>query len=63
MYLVEGDDGWTMIDAGYDYPEGCEAWERGAQTLGLDLRRDVARIIVTQNRAGSQRSRKVRSPT
>ncbi len=28
VYLVEGDDGWTMIDAGYDYPEGCEAWER-----------------------------------
>ncbi|MDP8952492.1 MAG: MBL fold metallo-hydrolase [Actinomycetota bacterium] len=47
VYLIEGDDGWTMIDAGYDCPECHEAWERGARTLGLDLRRDVARIVVT----------------
>jgi glyoxylase-like metal-dependent hydrolase (beta-lactamase superfamily II) len=47
VYLIEGDEGWTMIDAGYDYPECHEAWERGARTLGLDLRRDVARIVVT----------------
>ena len=47
VYLVEGDNGWTVIDAGYDYPESREAWERGARSVGLDLRRDVARIIVT----------------
>lgn len=47
VYPIEGDNGWTAIDAGYDYPEGHEAWERGAQTLGLDLRRDVARITIT----------------
>jgi glyoxylase-like metal-dependent hydrolase (beta-lactamase superfamily II) len=46
-YLVEGGDGWTVIDAGYDYPPAREAWERGARAAGLDLRRDVARIIVT----------------
>lgn len=47
VYLVEGEDGWTVIDAGYDYPEGREAWERGARSVGLDLQRDVTRIIVT----------------
>ena len=46
-YLVEGAEGWTLIDAGYGYPEGREAWEKGVRTLGLDLRRDVGRIIIT----------------
>ena len=46
-YLVEGGDGWTVIDAGYDYPPAREAWEESARTVGLDLREDVARIIVT----------------
>ena len=46
-YLVEGGDGWTVIDAGYDYPPAREAWEEGARAVGLDLRRDVARIVVT----------------
>jgi glyoxylase-like metal-dependent hydrolase (beta-lactamase superfamily II) len=22
VYLVEGNDGWTLVDAGYDYPRG-----------------------------------------
>lgn len=46
-YLVEGGDGWTIIDAGYDYPAARETWEEGARAVGLDLGRDVARIIVT----------------
>jgi glyoxylase-like metal-dependent hydrolase (beta-lactamase superfamily II) len=46
-YLVEGSDGWTLIDTGFDYPEGREAWEAGARAVGCDLRRDVSRIIVT----------------
>jgi glyoxylase-like metal-dependent hydrolase (beta-lactamase superfamily II) len=47
VYLVEGDDGWTIIDSGYDYPPTYEAWERGAEGAGCDLERDVARIVVT----------------
>ena len=47
VYLVEGDDGWTIIDTGYDYPEGREVWESGARQVGLDLDRDVGRIVVT----------------
>jgi glyoxylase-like metal-dependent hydrolase (beta-lactamase superfamily II) len=46
-YLVEGEDGWTIIDTGFDYSEGREAWEVGAKAVGCDLRRDVSRIVVT----------------
>jgi glyoxylase-like metal-dependent hydrolase (beta-lactamase superfamily II) len=47
VYLVEGEDGWTIIDSGYDYPPTYEAWERGAEGAGCGLERDVARILVT----------------
>ncbi len=46
-YLVEGDDGWTLIDTGFGYPEGRAAWEAGAAAVGCDLQRDVERIVVT----------------
>ena len=46
-YLVEGEDGWTIIDTGFDYPEGRETWEVGAKAVGCNLRRDVSRIVVT----------------
>jgi len=46
-YLVEGDDGWTVIDPGFDYPPAREAWESEVARMGLDLDRDVKRIIVT----------------
>jgi glyoxylase-like metal-dependent hydrolase (beta-lactamase superfamily II) len=46
-YLVEDADGWTLLDTGFDYPDGREAWEAGATSLGLDLRRDVSRILVS----------------
>ena len=47
VYLVEGGDGWTLIDAGYDYPPAREAWEVGATVAGCDLSRDVSKIVVT----------------
>jgi glyoxylase-like metal-dependent hydrolase (beta-lactamase superfamily II) len=46
-YLVEGRDGWTIIDPGFDYPPAREVWESGAAGVGLSLDRDVERIIVT----------------
>lgn len=46
-YLIEGDDGWTLVDTGFDYPENYEAWESGAAAVGFDLSRDVSRIVVT----------------
>jgi glyoxylase-like metal-dependent hydrolase (beta-lactamase superfamily II) len=69
VYLVEGDDGWTLADAGYDHPPAREAWEGGALAAGCDLPRDVARIVVTHfnpdrvgGRGGRRRSRRRRSP-
>ncbi|WP_119068437.1 MBL fold metallo-hydrolase [Rubrobacter indicoceani] len=46
-YLVREDDGWTVIDPGFDYPEGREVWRRGAKSLGLDLGGDIRRVVVT----------------
>lgn len=46
-YLIEDDDGWTILDTGFDYPEGRAAWEVGSGKLGLDLREDVSRILVS----------------
>ena len=46
-YLAEGEEGWTLIDAGYDYPPARAAWETGAVAVGCDLTRDVKRIVVT----------------
>ena len=46
-YLVEDRDGWTVIDPGFDYPPARETWESEAARMGLDLDRDVVRIIVT----------------
>jgi glyoxylase-like metal-dependent hydrolase (beta-lactamase superfamily II) len=47
VYLVEGNDGWTLVDAGYDYPPVRAAWESGATAAGCDLSQDVIRIVVT----------------
>jgi glyoxylase-like metal-dependent hydrolase (beta-lactamase superfamily II) len=47
VYLVGGADGWTIVDAGYDYPPAREAWMAGARAAGCDLSRDVARLVVT----------------
>ena len=46
-YLIEGEGGWTVIDPGFDYPPAREVWESEQARMGLDLERDVARIIVT----------------
>ena len=47
VYLVEGDDGWTLVDAGFHYPPTYETWKSGAAAVGCDLEQDVARIVVT----------------
>jgi glyoxylase-like metal-dependent hydrolase (beta-lactamase superfamily II) len=46
-YLIEDPEGWTLLDTGFDYPEGRAVWEAGAASLGLDLRSDVSRILVS----------------
>jgi glyoxylase-like metal-dependent hydrolase (beta-lactamase superfamily II) len=46
-YLVEGNEGWSLVDAGYDYAPARAAWKSGAAAVGFDLGRDVERIVVT----------------
>src|SRR5215218_10381923 len=46
-YLVEGRDGWTVVDPGFDYPPARQIWESRAREVELSLDHDVARIIVT----------------
>lgn len=46
-YLIEDRDGWTVVDPGFDYPPAREVWQSAAGEMGLDLDRDVTRIIVT----------------
>lgn len=46
-YLIRGNDGWTIVDAGYDYPPAREAWETGAAGVGCGLGGEVVRIVVT----------------
>jgi len=46
-YLIEGPDGWTLLDTGFDYPDGRAAWGSGAEAVGFDLRADVSRILVS----------------
>lgn len=48
VYLIR-DDGWTVVDTGYDYPETYTVWKSAAAALGIDLERDVARIFVTHH--------------
>ena len=47
VYLIEGDNGWTIVDTGYHYPRTYGVWESGAASVGLDLDRDVSWIVAT----------------
>lgn len=45
-YLLADDGGWTVVDAGLNYPPGREAWQAAFDTLGI--RPDaIRRIILT----------------
>lgn len=46
-YLIESENGWAIVDTGYHYPPTYEVWESAANAVGLDLDRDVERIVVT----------------
>ncbi len=46
-YLVPGDEGWTVVDPGFDYPPAREAWEACAAEIGLSLDDGISQIIVT----------------
>lgn len=45
-YLIEGKDGWLMLDTGWHTPDAFDALETGLRDLGLDIA-DIATIVVT----------------
>jgi glyoxylase-like metal-dependent hydrolase (beta-lactamase superfamily II) len=45
-YLVEGWDGWVMIDAGWHTPETLDSLKSGLKGLGIGLT-DIASIVIT----------------
>lgn len=46
-YLVSGENGWSIIDPGFDYPAARETWEAAAAKIGCDLDENIAQIFVT----------------
>lgn len=45
-YLIRGDDGWTMLDTGLNYPPAQAAWDAAFAVLGIAAR-DITQIILT----------------
>ena len=33
VYLIKENEGWTLVDTGFDGPEGRVAWETGAKSV------------------------------
>ena len=45
-YLIEGKEGWVMIDTGWPAPESFNTLKAGGKSLGLALS-DILKIILT----------------
>ena len=45
-YLIEGKDGWLMVDTGWYTPDAFSSLEKGLKDLGLSLT-DIATMLVT----------------
>jgi len=45
-YLIEGKNGWLMVDTGWDTPDAFSSLEAGLKSLGLVLS-DISRIVIT----------------
>jgi len=45
-YLMRDDDGWTIIDAGLNYPPGQAAWREAFNRYGVDPT-SIRRIVLT----------------
>lgn len=45
-YLLEGDDGWVLVDTGWDTPSAFQSLQNQLRDIGLDFR-DITRIVIT----------------
>src|SRR5829696_9603602 len=46
VYLIEDDDGYTLVDSGWDNPSSWQALGVGLRRAGADVR-EVRRVLVT----------------
>ncbi len=46
VYLIEGDQGWLMVDVGWDTPQAFQALEQQLQEIGLEFK-DITKIVIT----------------
>jgi glyoxylase-like metal-dependent hydrolase (beta-lactamase superfamily II) len=47
-YLVRGNDGWLLLDTGWNIPESLETLERKLSEIGIDFA-DISQIVVTHS--------------
>jgi glyoxylase-like metal-dependent hydrolase (beta-lactamase superfamily II) len=45
-YLIRGDDGWTLVDCGWNLPDVLEALKAGVTDIGVRLE-DIRRLVIT----------------
>lgn len=47
-YVIKTDEGYTLVDCGWDTPDSLEALRKGLDELGIPLE-DIRRLIITHN--------------
>lgn len=47
-YVIKTDEGWTLVDCGWDTPDSLEALRKGLDALDIRLE-DIRRLIITHN--------------
>ena len=46
VYLVQGSDGWLLVDTGSNYPETFDALQNQLREIGIDFN-NISQIVVT----------------
>ena len=46
IYLIRGDDGWLLVDTGWNDPQTFKVLEEGVKQIGIDFQ-DISQIVVT----------------
>ena len=46
VYLIQGKEGWTLVDTGLDIPETFTAFERGIEAIGIGFP-EISNLVVT----------------
>ncbi len=46
VYLIRGDEGWLLLDVGWDTPQAIAALEQQLREVGLEFK-DISQIVIT----------------